>query len=84
MAIVRILFPALIAVIVLFSAVTHPTETFQFFGTIILALSTASSIVFFSFVLVSMTLGLGRHSTRHLAPAAAVHVHRSLRDDPVA
>ncbi|QRG07697.1 hypothetical protein EZH22_04720 [Xanthobacter dioxanivorans] len=83
MSIIRVLVPALLAVAFLFAAVTHPIETFHVIGSIVLTLSTASSIVFFAFVLISATIGLERHSGRHLAPAAAVHVHRSLRDDVV-
>lgn len=82
MSIVRVLIPALIAVALLFSAVTHPVETFEVVASIVLTLSTASSIIFFAFVLVAAIFGLERTSGRHLAPAAAVHVHRSLRDEP--
>lgn len=80
-SIIRVLVPAILAVVLLFSAVTHPAETFQVFGSAILTLSTASSIIFFAFVAVFLVVGLERTTGRHLAPAAAVHVHRSLRDE---
>lgn len=81
MSIIRLLVPAIVAVVLLFTVVAHPVEAFQMFGTGILVLSTASSIIFFAFVLISAVFGLERHSGRHLAPAAAVHVHRSMRTD---
>lgn len=81
MSIIRVLVPALIAIALLFAAVTHPSETFQVFGSVILTLSTASSIIFFAFVAIAAVVGLERSTGRHLAPAAAVHVHRSLRDE---
>lgn len=81
MSIIRAVFPAVIAFALLFAVVTHPSEMFVVLGSIVLTLSTASSIIFFAFVLMAVIFGLERTSGRHMAPAAAVHVHRSLRDD---
>ncbi|MEP9354271.1 hypothetical protein ABLE93_11810 [Xanthobacter sp. KR7-65] len=80
MPIVRAVLPALLAFALLFSVVTQPAETFVFLGGLILTLTTASSIIFFAFVLLSLAFGLESTSARHLAPAAPVHVHRQARD----
>ncbi len=84
MSIVRAVFPAFIAFALLFGVVTHPSEMFVALGSIVLTLSTASSIIFFGFVLMAAIFGFERSSGRHMAPAAAVHVHRSLRDEVTA
>ena len=76
MSIIRAVFPAVVAFALLFAVVM-----FVVLGSIVLTLSTASSIIFFAFVLMAVIFGLERTSGRHMAPAAAVHVHRSLRDD---
>lgn len=81
MSIVRAIFPALLAFSLIFALVTHPSETFVVIGAVVLTLTTASSIIFFSFVAVAAMVGLERTSGRHLAPAAPVHVHRSPRGD---
>lgn len=81
MSIVRAVVPLLLAFALLFAAVAYPSETFVFIGSAVLTLSTAASIIFFAFVIVAAFFGLEGRSGRHLAPAAPVHVHRSLRDD---
>lgn len=81
MSIVRAVLPAFFAFALLFGAVTHPSEMFVALGSIVLTLSTASSIIFFAFVIMAAIFGFERTSGRHMAPAAAVHVHRSLRDE---
>lgn len=83
MSIVRAVFPAVFAFALLFALVTRPSEMFVVLGGLVLTLSTASSIIFFAFVAIALVVGLERNSGRHMAPAAPVHVHRSLRDEVV-
>ncbi|MDI4666791.1 hypothetical protein K9U40_21065 [Xanthobacter autotrophicus] len=77
----RILVPALLGLLLIGSLIARPADAFVLVGSAILTLSTASSIIFFAFVAIAALVGLERHSGRHLAPAAPVHVHRSLRDE---
>ena len=77
----RILLPAMLAVGLVWAALAYPAETFTVVGSSVLTLATASSIIFFAFVILAALFGFERTSGRHLAPAAPVHVHRSLRDE---
>lgn len=81
MPVIRVLVPAILGLALLIAIFTRPSDTFVILGSAVLTLTTASSIVFFGFVVVAALFGLERHSGRHLAPAAPVHVHRSLRDE---
>lgn len=81
MSVIRVLVPAILAVALLVGIFARPSETLLVLGSAVLTLTTASSIVFFGFVAISALIGLERHSGRHLAPAAPVHIHRSLRDE---
>ena len=81
MWIVRAVLPALFAFAFLFAVVTHPSEMFVAIGSLVLTLSTASSIIFFAFVIMAAVFGFERTSGRHMAPAAPVHIHRSLRSE---
>lgn len=77
----RVLLPAVLAMALLWASLAYPSETFMVIGSSVLTLTTASSIVFFAFVLLAALFGFERTSGRHLAPAAPVHTHRSLRDE---
>ncbi|MDI4656930.1 hypothetical protein [Xanthobacter autotrophicus] len=81
MSVMRVLVPAILGLVLLVALIARPSETVVVLGSAVLTLTTASSIVFFGFVAVAALIGLERHSGRHLAPAAPVHVHRSLRDE---
>ncbi|MFG1301233.1 hypothetical protein V5F49_15680 [Xanthobacter sp. V3C-3] len=81
MPISRVLLPAVLVVGLLWAAIAYPSEMFTLIGSSVLTLTTASSIVFFAFVILATLFGFERTSGRHLAPAAPVHTHRSLRDE---
>jgi len=81
MPILRVLLPAVLAAVLLWVSLARPAETFTVIGSSILTLTTASSIIFFAFVILAALFGFERTSGRHLAPAAPVHTHRSLRDE---
>ncbi|MFS8035872.1 hypothetical protein ACI7BZ_02720 [Xanthobacter sp. AM11] len=81
MLVIRVLLRAGIATALLLSVVLYPEEAFQVFGSAIAALSTAGSITFFVFVAIAAVAGLERTTGRHLAPAAAVPVNRSVGGD---
>lgn len=81
MPVIRVLFPAVVAVALLFAAVVYPSETFMVAGSAVLTLSTASSIIFFVFVIMAALFGFERTSGRHLTPAEPIHLHRTLRDE---
>ncbi|ABS67207.1 hypothetical protein [Xanthobacter versatilis] len=81
MSVIRVLVAAILGLVLLVAVFTRPSETIVVIGSAVLTLTTASSIVFFGFVAIAAVIGLERHSGRHLAPAAPIHVHRSLRDE---
>ncbi|MFG1181098.1 hypothetical protein [Xanthobacter versatilis] len=81
MSVIRVLVAAILGLVLLVAVFTRPSETIVVVGSAVLTLTTASSIVFFGFVAIAAVIGLERHSGRHLAPAAPIHVHRSLRDE---
>ncbi|MFG1331653.1 hypothetical protein V5F41_10430 [Xanthobacter autotrophicus] len=81
MSVIRVLVPAILGLLFLVVLIARPSEAFVILGSAVLTLTTASSIVFFGFVAIAALIGLERNSGRHLAPAAPIHIHRSLRDE---
>lgn len=82
MSLLRIGLLAIVALILASVLIAYPSESFQGLALMVITLSTASTLIFFAFVMTTALLGFDHRAARTVEQAT--HTHRAIRDEVAA